>query len=191
MTDFVVVSYFTKEYAEDAQCLRWSCYEFLEKYEIVPVQCLGDWMSNTQYKPVFLMQMLEKYKPSAIVWVDADAEFKAYPDLFNEITEDVGIHFRRGSEPLTGTLFLQNNDRVWRLLQEWVRLNRESPNQYEHKHMGEAIAGLKGFTVRVLPASYCKIFDAEDMGKEEVIVHHQASRRLRFIERGKGNEIVS
>ena len=52
--------------------LRQSLLKLNIDHDIVAINNLGSWQRNTQYKPVFIRQMLDKHNPRPIVCLDAD-----------------------------------------------------------------------------------------------------------------------
>jgi hypothetical protein len=137
---------------------------------------------------MFLLGQLEKHPNKDIVYLDADAVIKKQPVLFETISEDMGIFFGfANGETMTGTLFLKNNEKVKQLIRLWICGNLVSEEPMEHLILNKVIKSkdISGLTIYKLPPQYCKIFDLMKKVPDEVIVHYQASRRARKLERGK------
>lgn len=188
MNDWIIVSYYTLNtlYEDLAKCLIKSLerYETLHYVEGVPN--LNDWSKNTNYKPSFLLNMLKKFPNKSVIWVDCDAELLRYPTLFDWLDCDVAAHefdrrlyqSRRKNCPkelLSGTLFLRNNERVWNLVEKWKQECEKSPRVWDQKSLEKVLNG----DYRRLPAAYCQIHRVMRVVKNPVIVHYQASRRVR------------
>ena len=189
---YVVVSYYTKNtiYEKYAKKLIESLKRFSSlNYSIVPIESLGDWYKNTQYKPTFLKQMLEKFYPHSIVYVDVDAEFCRYPSYFDSLDSltyvNIAVHFldhskyRRKNHPpelLSGTIFLKNNEKTRIIVGEWEDRCREDPQVWDQRALAEVLRHSKFHS---LPEEYCVIFDYMESVENPVIKHYQASREVR------------
>ncbi len=183
---FIVVGYYTKNtiYEGKAKVLRRS----LEKYKVpFMLQCiedLGGWYANTCHKPTFLKEMLEKFPNHNIIYVDCDAEFFAFPELFNSFEGNVGVYLfdrscygngTKGFEVLSGTIFLKNNEEVKEMIEKWEQECKSHPNVWDQKSLQKVL----GDNYEKLPGEYCKIFNQMQWIKSPVIVHYQASREVR------------
>lgn len=130
-----------------------------------------------------------------MVYVDCDAEFLAYPDLFDCVEGDVAVHlFDRpknyprnpraaGSEVLSGTIFLRNNEKVVEIVKAWECECQSHPKVWDQKSLEKVLNGK--FTE--LPGEYCKIFDRMHYIKKPVIIHYQNSRIVRRMKGRKGS----
>jgi len=190
---FIVVGYYTLNTLYEDQATKFIAS--LKKYDIPhhveAIESLGCWYSNTGYKPTFLKKMLEKFPDTNIVYVDCDAEFFAYPVLFENLNCNVGVHYfdrslhnKRFSksnkiinkyEVLSGTIFLQNNKKVYDLIKRWEHRCQVRPYVWDQKSLADVLQG----EFYNLPAEYCAIFDMMDHIENPVIVHYQASRKVR------------
>lgn len=188
MQNFKVVSFFTRgtKYEEVIKPLRESLVNLEIPYVIEGIPNTGSWVKNTHEKAKFLLRMLvdcEGY--DAVVWTDADSVIRKYPELFHEIKEDVGIHFRNWrhirNEVLSGTMFLRRCEKVRILVNEWIQINRRNLNKWDQKNLDRAIRRFPDLKIHKLPIEYCTIFD-DDRRKmlDPVIEHFQASRKLRW-----------
>ncbi len=187
MNSFIVVSYYTLKtlYEEKARKFIGSLKKYNIPHYVEAIDNLGDWYKNTGYKPTFLKRMLKKFPEENIVWVDCDALFFAYPDLFRTLDCDIGVYVfdtalhkkgRTKKEVLSGTIFLRNNEEVCGLVDSWEQECKKNPNVWDQKSL-EKILQNKFYT---LPKEYCTIFDVmRRIVKKPVIVHYQASRGVR------------
>lgn len=186
MSDFIIVAYYTRDtlYERASRKFIVSLKKFGIPYYVEEIENLGDWNKNTGYKPTFLKEMLCKHHPLNIVYVDCDAEFLRYPDLFDTLKCNVGVYvFDRscykksahGFEVLSGTIFLKNCPRVYKKVEQWEKECKENPLTWDQKLLEKVLNG----DFYTLPGEYCKIFDRMDHIKNPVILHHQLSRVVR------------
>lgn len=185
---WIVTAYYTPKYQKHANRLVESLERFNIPNDVCLVNDLGDWYKNTQFKPVFLQQMLEKHAPKSIVYVDVDAEFLSYPSYFDELDlldVNIAVHvldhskYRRKQAPpemLSGTIFLKNNGKVRVILQEWITECTRDPRLWDQRALATV---LKNHEYSLLPESYTVIFDYMSSVKNPVIKHYQASREFR------------
>ena len=132
-----IVSFYTKGtgYSDYATRLMKSLWPLKVPFEIHEVPNRKDWNKNCHYKPIFLKQMMLKNPGIDLIWVDADAIFHKYPDLFNEYSGpsfkpvDFAAHFRiwihNPNELLSGTLFISNTEIMLGIMDEWINMNRK------------------------------------------------------------------
>lgn len=179
----VFISYWTTgtKYKEEAEKLAESCQSAGVDYDVREVPNLGTWQKNTQFKPVFIKQMMGEYNGRPVVWVDADARIVEFPELLYTMDADVAVHYRNGNELLSGTVFLSGSLKSKQLLDKWIEITKASPTVWDQKTFQDAVeiqlrSGLK---LNRLPPSYCQIFDLMADEGEPVIIHTQASRRLK------------
>jgi hypothetical protein len=189
---WIIVSYFTKDkiYESYAKSLILSlkCFNNIP-YEIVPIKDQGSWDANTHYKPIFLKEMLKKYYPNSVVYVDVDAVFCQYPKLFDELDKTnylpIAVHildhskYRKNcnrKEMLSGTIFLKNTKETQGILDEWIVECKKDPKLWDQKALEIVLKDKQYFT---LPEEYCCIFDTMSSVKEPVIKQFQASREAR------------
>jgi hypothetical protein len=128
--------------------------------------------------------MLNIYPDQAIVYLDADAIVRSFPILFDEIDADIAVHYydnkkRNFKELLSGTIYLGPTANAKKLVQLWIDVNKEFPEQWDQKNLDIAIKRMPELKVVELPPSYCLIFDLMKDQGPAVIEHLQASRRFR------------
>ena len=173
------VSFFTPDYADDAERLRRSIDAQGLGCDIERVESLGKWEHNCSFKPSFIRNMRRKHPGRALVWIDADAEVVQRPTLFaKQNGTDFACHWLN-EELLSGTLYFAATANATRLMNKWEKLCKENPDTWDQRVLVGALEGWKG-TARELPGAYCRIFDnPHQKDIEPVILHHQASRRQR------------
>jgi hypothetical protein len=191
MSPFLIIAYYTlgNPYQQLSENLRKSCKEFNLPLFLKPIENLGSWEKNTHYKANFISECLERFSEN-LVYVDVDAEFKRYPDLFESLECDIAYrteNFRwRKNEALSGTIFIGNNDRVRSLVNLWKSINeanesfRSRPDTWEQANLQRATEQTPEIDYKNLPPEYTYIFDhTKSMYPNilPVIEHFQASRK--------------
>ena len=176
MANFFVLSFYTRgtRYEDYAMSLEEDCCNWDIECVLVPIDNTGSWVSNCAMKPRVILDAMLEQPEKRWLYLDADAGIVDNPALIDEITEDFGAYWL-GTELLSGTLFFNNTQPALDLVKAWV------VEQYKHPYMWDQICLAKlldlRLSSRVLPASYCKIFDnAKHFGVVPVIQHAQASR---------------
>lgn len=178
-----VVSYFTEgtPYEQEVKYLTSSLRPFGLPRAICGVRSRGSWMANTQLKAKFLLEMMDTIE-GPLLWLDADARMMAYPQTLVDLDRefDVAVHFKKGTELLSGTIYLANNERVRALLRDWADCCRANPDNFDQLSL-QSIIMKHPVKVCPLPASYCAIYDGmPEAGEYPVIEHFQASRRFKY-----------
>jgi hypothetical protein len=126
-----------------------------------------------------------------LLYVDVDAVFKAYPQIFETLDCDIAYrteNFRwRADEALSGTVYFRNNEKVKRMVDRWINLNestpaeRMKPETWEQKNMQRAQREFSDLVYYNLPPEYTFITDHTKTmypGLFPVIEHFQASREV-------------
>jgi hypothetical protein len=191
MSPFLIIAYYTlgNHYQQLSENLKKSCQEFNLPLFLKPIEDLGSWEKNTHYKANFISDCLEGFSED-LVYVDVDAEFKRYPNLFESLDCDIAYrteNFRwRKNEALSGTIFLGNNDKVRSLVNLWKSINeltpaiRNKPDTWEQANLQRATQQSPEIIYENLPPEYTYIFDhTKSMypNISPVIKHFQASRK--------------
>jgi hypothetical protein len=176
----LVVAYATRGtgYEAEAEDMVRSAHRMGLDVDLRLVDTRGGWQANTQYKAEYLREMVHAHQGRAIVYTDADSRFVRYPGLFDEPLEGIAFHKHKGAEVLSGTLHIACNKATARLMDGWVKECRKQPGIWDQLALQYAVARWKG-EVRELPKEYCCIFDHEPRPAAPVVVHYQASRRLK------------
>ena len=198
MYNWLVVSYYTAKtpYRKEAARLEESMLQLTIPHHVAEVPNLGDWQKNTHFKAKFIRQMMDRFSTKDLIWVDADAVFHKYPVMFDNFTagdksllgwnSDISVHFRNWKhgkdELLSGTIFIRNNDLMKRVVDDWIRINKQNRSTWEQRNLARAIKREPMIKVYPMPIEYCCIFDDDRRQQiDPVIEHFQASRRLRRI----------
>lgn len=190
MSPFLVIAYYTlgNPYQQLSENLTKSCKEFNLPHFLKPIEDLGSWEKNTHYKANFISECLERFSEN-LVYVDVDAEFKRYPDLFESLDCDIAYRTEnfgwRQNEALSGTIFIRNNDNARSLVNLWKSINedneafRSKPDTWEQANLQRATKQISEITYKNLPPEYTYIFDHTKTMYPHispVIEHFQASR---------------
>ena len=182
---FTVVGYYTigTPYEQEILMMRASVEQFGIKTSIKGFYPRKSWLANVSYKPQFIKECLETIDTD-IVYLDADAVMHEYPYLFDDIHDDIGVHYwRRRSEYLAGTLYVKNNKAGRDFISHWDEVQSQNLEVLDliifKRLIREAMS--KGLKVFQLPASYAQIFDLMKDSGQPVISHMQASRRYKYI----------
>lgn len=180
------VSYATPAYEPLMMVLAQSAAGFGLLTHFEAVRERGGWQANTAFKPSFLLALMEEHPAERIVWVDADAEIMAFPELFYRLESniDVAAHWHKdGKELLSGTLYFGATKGAREICAEWVAQQKQEPATWDQKTLQRVLERQPDRWNRAnLPPEYTFIFDtfkARYPGLEPVIEHHQASRTMK------------
>lgn len=187
--DWIITSYYTKDtYYETVahEYLIKSCQKNNLPHIVKPIDNLGDWQKNTHYKASFIKEMLENTTKD-IIFVDCDAKFLVYPELFDTINCDLAAYIWKRSmraendrlELLSGTMYFSNNPTVHDFINKWIHALRQT-KVWEQKVLWETLKK-EGSQLNFveLPPQYCKIFDLHHKVANPVVEHYQKSRIYR------------
>jgi len=164
------------------------------EYEIVGVPSQGSWELNCAYKPFFLMEMLKRLQ-KPLLWVDADAVFVRTPRWVGIFEADIAVRINASlsddhdSKVASGTIFVNHTEGARKVLGAWQRETSRLLCDPERKvefwdqiSLRNVLLKEKEAKIAPLPLEYIKIFDhpldAQEI-PDPVIVHYQASRRLK------------
>lgn len=175
----IVISYYTEgsAYKEESLRLKDSLLRLGIEHQICEVPNRGSWQANTQYKAQFILEKVEQTQ-RPVLYVDADAMFEQYPALLDDFPHDFACHYRDGKELLSGTLYFGGGDLSRTILREWIDENERNKNLWDQRNL-QTVLWRMGGKHDLLPAQYCCIFDLMAHVLDPVILHFQASRRLK------------
>jgi len=187
------ISFYTGHYEWDAEQLKKSMNKLgISNYDVEYRDRVGSWEANTQMKAQFILEKLKEN--DAVVWTDADSRIRQVPSFFDTIKTDIGLYFLpkklAGEFTLpehsilqnvesylqSGTMYFKNNDRVIKLLERWIELNKQDSRQWDQWTLQYAILE-SDVIVTHLPESY--VWVAGTNSGYPIIEHTQASRRFR------------
>jgi hypothetical protein len=195
LSNLMVVGYYTVNtpYELEAQNLLASLNKLGINHDISGVKTLGNWQANTRFKAGFMLDMLIKHPNYRLLYVDCDAVVHSMPNLFKNYNCDIAVRWQdfrwRKNECLSGTIYMENNERTKRICELWRDINvneGNSSSRMEQWNLDAVITQMKledpKFTVKNLPAEYTFIFDSMKAIYPQaipVIEHYQASRRFK------------
>lgn len=189
--DFIVVSFYTRgtSYKDDAMKLGASLQKHGLEFRMEAIESLGSWQANTYYKARFIRKMMDACSGKDLVWLDVDIILHSYPELFETIDADLGVHFidwkKYGRADIhelnTSVMFVKNNDKMRKIIDDWISENNSMINTgiWEQQNLQSVLANQNSIKIVNLPATYCKIFDLMSQVEEPVIELMQASRYYR------------
>lgn len=123
----LVVGYYTvgTPYELEARKLKVSLEALEYDYHIMPVENLGSWQKNTQYKAQVIEQMLVKYN-RPILYLDVDAVMVQPPVLLDAIDCDIAaVFFANTTELLSGTVYFAPS--ALPTVKKWQEINAKYP----------------------------------------------------------------
>jgi len=195
LDNLMIVGYYTVNtpYEEEAKILFKSLNKLGLNYDISGVKTLGSWQANTRFKAGFMLDMLIKHPNHRLLYVDVDAVVHQSPDLFKNYNCDIAVRWQdfrwRKNECLSGTIYMENNERTKLICKLWRDINvneGNESNRMEQWNLDTVINKMKAddpnFTYKNLPPEYTMIFDSmRGMYPNivPVIEHFQASRRFK------------
>lgn len=190
LKNFLVVSCFTIDtpYQKIIKNLRDSINKFKIPKYIKGYKSMGSWQKNVLYKASFILDCMEEFPNINIVFIDSDAIFKQYPELFEKIDCDFAVHTtneKRSLFPngqlLSGTIFLKNNNKSKELIKRWITESDKNPErrgQQSLQWVCENNSSDLNLKMINLPKEYCHVFSWKD-NIDPVIEHFQASRNFK------------
>lgn len=165
-------------YTEEARGLVESLERLDLPHYVAELPDAGSWVENCGRKASFLLGVAEKFPGTPLVWLDADARVVQPPTMFDTLDCDVAFHRRHGEELLSGTLYFGGTNSAAELLRCWQDECRAHPNEWDQRCL-DAVVMRGRWRECLLPPQYVAIFDDAKMMNGAVVVHGQASRRLR------------
>ena len=191
MSPYLVIAYATKNdyYETLSRNLQQSCKDFNIPLHLELIDSLGSWEKNTHYKAQFIKDAITKLDSPSFVYVDVDAVFRSNPILFDTIDCDISFRLEnfpwRKDEPLSGTVYFKKSPEILSLIDEWIRINSETPAErrnpftWEQFNMKKALDLHPELVFNNLPPEYVFITDHSRRLYPTVvpiIEHFQASR---------------
>jgi hypothetical protein len=179
-----VVSYFTPEYQATAvEYLLPSLIQANVPHTVREVPSLKSWQGNTQYKSQFLLRMHDEFRDEGLLWVDVDARVYWNPFEYLEAIDcDIAVHYLRGKELLSGTVWLPATKQRGKILASWHAENMLHPDRWDQKNLESSLTLGRHLKLSLLPPEYCFIFDTSKKLHPDtvpIIEHFQASRAVR------------
>jgi hypothetical protein len=177
----VVCAYYTANtpYEQEVNALRSSLVKLQIPYFIKAVPTLSKWEFNCGQKPAFIKECLKRFPDRVVMYTDADSVLLQYPDYLKTFAGDIAVHHLGGKELLSGTIVFANNNKVMKLLDNWIYEQAATPNEWDQKVLDRVLTKDTDLNVSELPLEYIQIFDHAVKCANPVVIHNQASRRLK------------
>lgn len=173
----MIIGYYTDKYEEEAQKFIDSLKKLDLPHEVDKVEDKGSWLDNVKYKPTFIKEKLKKLN-CPVIYIDVDAEVKRYPELFDKLDCDMAYWLcHQGDYKISagGTLYFRPKS-LW-VLDKW-EIQCRMTCEPDQESLWEVLRKNE-IKTELIPIEYCQIFDWGVQSKKPVIVHYQASRRLK------------
>lgn len=187
---WLIISYYTKDtpYEDLAKQLEQNLKDLNLSYEFCGFTNLGSWTLNCNIKPKFLSLMLDKYPNYHLLYIDSDTQILSNP--FIKMDFDIGMHYYKYVEYLTGVMYLNNTVQTIKLIDAWVKAaygNNKSPDQ---KILNKLIS-MQRYKVKLynLPRQYACTQLMRSV-ENPIIKCDFASRRFKAIINGNTTETI-
>lgn len=192
------ISFYTAGYEQEADRLKQSMIKHnIDISNVDYRERVGPWAANTQMKAQFILEKLRMH--DAVIWTDADSVIVQPPVFFDTITTDVGFYFiskdlvadwqlpefsilkNVDSYLQSGTMYFKNNDRVIKLLESWIELNKQDSTQWDQWTLQAALQNSDVTVTYLPPEYYWTHFVARAYpDRKPVIIDTQASLRIKM-----------
>ena len=180
-----VIAYYTEgtPYEQEISHLEASMIRHNITYTLLGVPSKGSWTANCALKPELILRaMVDLHPDENIFYVDADAEFARFPELFADMERYYSYlvpKWNKTGEILSGSLYFRNCAQSKELLEMWIKM--QTDDEWDQKVLARVLNARDWQNGDYLPLEYCKIFDNMDEIEDPVIVHNQASRRFKKV----------
>lgn len=187
-----IVSFYTKNtgYEKEAKKLQLSAKKIGQNIYIEAIDNLGSWDLNTKHKPFLILNAMNKYPDEDyFLFLDADAIVnKKIPT--KEIIGDIAVCHKSIKTKkqkgwlLSGTIFIKNNDKMKKIMYEWIKINKKNPKTYDQDTLYTVLKNnFQQIKIQRLSLKYCKINGSKCFSHRKItdpiISHNQASRKLK------------
>ena len=190
----LVVGYYTKDtpYEHEAETLKLSLETNGYEYDLLPVDNLGSWQKNTQYKAHVIKKMLEDFPGEPLLYLDVDAIMIHPPVILDDIDCDIAaVHYGRTTELLSGTIYFSGSDVCRRVVNLWIMINEQYPKKlpnrlpaWDQRTLAMAIKDIKECRFQELPQEYTYIVELTQKFAPElspVILHTRGAKRFKHV----------
>jgi hypothetical protein len=157
MSNFIITTFYTPDYAQYAEAWLESVSRWGYPYEITKYQSFDTWRDAVMYKPEYIMQRLRHNSDKNVVWIDVDAVVESNPTLFNELDASNYDLAARRLTPMkheygiigniwqnkvitTPTLWVANNENGYEIVEAWIDSCQELTENYIGDHINLNIA---------------------------------------------------
>jgi len=187
-----IIAFYTKNtgYAKEIRKLNSSAKKNGYEIYVEGIRNLGSWDLNTKHKPNLILNAMKKYpKEDYFLFLDADAIInKKIP--MDEIDGDIAVCHKTIAQKkqkgwlLSGTIFIKNNEKMKKIMYEWIEINKKNPKTYDQDTLYTILKrNFQEIEIQRLPLKYCKIngsrCSSHNRIKDPFISHNQASRKYK------------
>lgn len=181
----LIISFYSRGtiYEREVEDLKASCQALKADHWIEGIEDQGSWQMNCCYKPLFILECLEKFK-RPLLWVDADAILMQMPNWKIE-KSDVAFYFTDFDKKIarSGTIYVEPTEEAKRFLISWRKSCLDAiakTPDFPCGDQGQLPAALfqhADLKIGQLPVEWVFIFDRDVVPFEKVVIlHSQASR---------------
>ena len=183
----IVIGYYTTNtpYELEARKLIVSLEACGYEHDLMPVDNLGSWQANTQFKAQVVEQMLLKHK-RPILYLDVDAVMVQPPVILDNIECDIAaVHYADSTELLSGTVYFTPASMP--VVKRWQEINAQFPETlpdgrlaWDQRTLRMAILETKA-NFQELPQEYTWIVELTQKrfpGLAPVILHTRGALRF-------------
>lgn len=183
----VFISFYTPSYKPYGERLLRSLREFKVHFDVRAFQSRKSWNDSVRSKPAFFLRMLKEHpKAKALVWLDADAELRANPEVLFRLKCTMAapvIHSIKRPEGRfqANTIYMANTLPMYGLLERWIRMMDAAKKETLHCPEQEIFDRLRaeGLGLRFLELPETYAHRLRDTDSTAVIFQHQVSRMHR------------
>jgi hypothetical protein len=144
--------------------------------------------SKARFRSEFILTRLTELRHPDLLLVDPDAVFTQRPAiLLDERDFDLAVYYDQKTLAVSGPIFVRNNPRIRRWVQEWHLLSNALPERSEYEALSTLLSQPKvSLSVRRLPVTYAwveRVDRERHPSAQPVITHFQAdsiSTRVRL-----------
>ncbi len=196
--DILVVGFYTKDtpYEHEKETLQVSLEALGYEYNFKPVENLGTWQKNTQYKAHVLKEFLQEYPGKKLLYLDVDAIMVKRPVVLDTIDCDIAaVHYHKSTELLSGTIYFAGTPVCLSVVHKWIQINEQYPVRlpdkrpaWDQRTLQMAMDQTPKCRFEELPQNYTFIVQLTEKsmpGLDPVILHTRGARRFKNIIDGK------
>jgi hypothetical protein len=190
----IVIGYYTANtpYELESRKLIVSLEALGYEHDLMPVDNLGSWQANTQFKAQVVEQMILKHQ-RPILYLDVDAVMVQPPVLLDNLDCDIAaVHYADTTELLSGTVYFTPS--ALPVVRRWQAINAAYPEKlpdgrlaWDQRTLRMAIME-SGCSFHELPQEYTWIVELTQKrfpGLAPVILHTRGALRFQDLINGE------
>lgn len=167
---YTISSHLGNYYQRASIRLTKSLIKYNLRHFIYPLNPVNDWVKGCSLKPTVILSVLKTVQ-CPVLWIDADAELFAYPELFNGPTKfDMALRSSEGHW-LSGTLYF--TPKAIDFVEHWLSQTKPNePDEITLLRLYRNCPPQKRPVLEMLPQSYNTVVHSETDFSQVVIGHH-------------------